>query len=397
MDAVGHMGDGDLRHRDTLPALLPHMAGDHAVQGADAVGLHGILEGQDGHLEDVAFAAFKAAHVDQGLPADAHGLDIGLEIGLHAFQRKALVAGIHGRVGREQGAAAHDFAGFFEGQAVFLHQQADALEDEEGRMPLVHVIGGRADVQGAQHAHAAPAQQDLLPQADIAVRFIQAGRDLAVLGRIGRQIGVQQVEPDPPHTHQPDLDVQAAARHLEIELAGFTVRVLDLFDGQRGKIVFGIDRGLVAVLVDELAEVAVLVQQAHGHQRDVQVTGGFQMVTGKDPQATGVDGQAFAQAVFCGKIGQRLLRGQGAEALRRFGHVGVEGRHGLVVQAQVVLLVGHDDQPCPCGFFQCGDGIVVAALPFLFIEGREQMVAFGMPAPPEVVGQFPQAVYDRGQ
>ena len=166
--------------------------------------------------------------------------------------------------------------------------------------------------------------------------------------------------------------MQAAARHLEIELAGFTVRVLDLFDGQRGKIVFGIDRGLVAVLVDELAEVAVLVQQAHGHQRDVQVTGGFQMVTGKDPQATGVDGQAF-------------------------GHVGVEGRHGLVVQAQVVLLVGHDDQPCPCGFFQCGDGIVVAALPFLFIEGREQMVAFGMPAPPEVVGQFPQAVYDRGQ
>ena len=65
-----------------------------------------------------------------------------------------------------------------------------------------------------------------------------------------------------------------------------------------------------------------------------------------------------------GKNRPEAAAGSGAEALRRFGHVGVEGRHGLVVQAQVVLLVGHDDQPCPCGFFQCGDGIVVAALPF---------------------------------
>ena len=83
-------------------------------------------------------------------------------------------------------------------------------------MPFVHVIGGRADVQGAQHVHAASAQQDLLPQADVAVRFIQAGRDLAVLRRIGRQVGVQQVEVDPPHAYQPDLYVQAAARHLDI-------------------------------------------------------------------------------------------------------------------------------------------------------------------------------------
>ena len=146
MDAVGHGENGDLRHRDPLPAFLPHMAGDHTVQGADAVGLHGILEGQDGHLEDVALAAFEAAHIDQGLPADAHGLDVGLEIGLHAFQREALIAGIHGRMGREQGAAAHHFARLFEGQAILLHEQADAFEDEEGRMTFVHVIGGGADV-----------------------------------------------------------------------------------------------------------------------------------------------------------------------------------------------------------------------------------------------------------
>ena len=191
--------------------------------------------------------------------------------------------------------------------------------------------------------------------------------------------------------------MQAAARHLEIDLAGLAVLILDLFYGQRSEIVFGVDRGLVAVLVDDLAEIAVLVQQAHSHQRDVQVTGGFQVVAGKDAQTAGVDGQAFAQAVFCGKIGQRLLRGQGAEALRRLGHVGIEGRHGLVVQPQVTLLVGHDDQPCPGGFFQRGDGVVVAAFPLLFIEGREQVMTFGVPAPPEVVGQLAQAADGRGQ
>ena len=104
-------------------------------RGADAVGLHGILEGQDGHLEDVAFAAFKAAHVDQGLPADAHGLDIGLEIGLHAFQRKRSLPASTGVWVVNRVLPRTTFAGFFEGQAVFLHQQADALEDEEGRMP----------------------------------------------------------------------------------------------------------------------------------------------------------------------------------------------------------------------------------------------------------------------
>ena len=121
------------------------------------------------------------------------------------------------------------------------------------------------------------------------------------------------------------------------------------------------------------------------------------MVAGKDAQAAGIDGQAFAQAVFCGEIGQRLLRGQGTEVLRRLVHIGIEGRHGLIVQPQIALLVGHDDQPCPCGFFQRGDGVVVAAFPFLLIEGREQVMAFGVPAPPEVVGQLAQAADGRRQ
>ena len=115
------------------------------------------------------------------------------------------------------------------------------------------------------------------------------------------------------------------------------------------------------------------------------------MVARKHAEAAGIDRQALAQAVLRREIGQRTFRREDAEILHGRGHIGIKGFHRGLVEAQIRLLVREDDQARGRGGFDGGNRVVTAALPLLGMEGGEKRMAFGMPAPPQVAGQFAQA------
>ena len=86
-------------------------------------------------------------------------------------------------------------------------------------------------------------------------------------------------------------------------------RQVRVFDGGEGKRIEIVDRVaflLPAVGIEQLTEVALLVQQAQADQRIVLVARRFQMIAGKNAQAAGIDRQALRETILCREIGDQL-------------------------------------------------------------------------------------------
>ena len=79
------------------------------------------------------------------------------------------------------------------------HPLADHLQPGEGAVPFVQVEHARVDAQRLQRADAADAQQQLLADAHAVVAAVEPRRQLAVLGLVALDVGVEQqqrVAPD---------------------------------------------------------------------------------------------------------------------------------------------------------------------------------------------------------
>ena len=273
MHAVGDMTDGHFGYRHAAPEVVPHVPRDVAVQAAHAIGPARVAQGQDGHLEGVAARAGHAADIEEVTHAQADVVGVAREVLHHELVAEALVAGVNGRVRGEHAARADDFASFLEAQVVTVHEIADALEDEEGGVPFIHVVDGRRDAELVQEHDAAHAEEDFLTDAEVPVRHVQAVRDLTVIGGIFGQIGVHEVELDGTHAHKPDPGEEPALRELQADLKRIACAVPDELHGKLGDIVLRVDGDLPAVLVDLLFKVAVAVEEADGHQRDIEIAG----------------------------------------------------------------------------------------------------------------------------
>ena len=59
---------------------------------------------------------------------------------------------------------------------------------------------------------------------------------------------------------------------------------------------------MCAVLVDDLAKIALLVEQLHADDRHAQVAGGLELIAGHVPEPVRVDGQRLAQHEFHAEI-----------------------------------------------------------------------------------------------
>ena len=115
-----------------------------------------------------------------------------------------------------------------------------------------------------------------MPRAPVGA--VEARRDGPVLDGVAGNVGIEQVERHPPDLDLPDTRVQHAAGQLDRDLDLVAPVVFQGFDGHAGEVVLGIFRHLPAVLIDPLPEVTAAVEQADGHERDMQVAGGFQVV-----------------------------------------------------------------------------------------------------------------------
>ena len=229
--------------------------------------------------------------------------------------------GGHRGMRRENVVGADGFYGFVKGQAVFRHLEPDAFDAEEGRMALVHMEHRRGQTQRREYAHAANAEDNLLADAGVGVAAVELIGNVPVLRRrVLRDVGVEQIELDAANTDHPRLDEDFPGRHLNGDDQIRAVGPVDGLNRQGIEIVLRRLLNLPAVLVQRLAQVALLVEQSDANEGQIEVRGGFQVIARQHPQAARVNRQALGQAVLHRKIGDQLL-GLGR---RRSVHVGIE-------------------------------------------------------------------------
>ena len=285
-----------------------------------------------------------------------------------------------------------------ERQAVVLHPLANPFERGKDAVSFVQMINAGHDSQGGQCFDPAHAQHQLLADARAVIAAVQPAGQVAVFRAVAVDVAIQQIEVHPPNAHQPHLGQQLAGaggdlhRHvLAGRIAGGLHR--HVFDF-RVEIFFA----LIAFGVEMLLEIALVVEQPDGHQRDTQSAGAFDVVAGKDAQAAGVDRHRFVDAEFGRKIGDRLAAqhaGVGAGPRLLVVHVFLQPAIG-VVDAAV-----EDQFGCP--HFQtlrrelgqqC-DRIMIKLAPADRIEIAKQVDDFGVPGPPQVMGQGKTLVVKR--
>ncbi len=164
-------------------------------------------------------------------------------------------------------------------------------------------------------------------------------------------------------------------------------------DGRRVPVQDFVGAFLPAVGIELLAHVAVGIHEPHGHQGDPQVAALLEMVPGQKAQAPGVKGQRPVQAVLQGKVSDGMALGAG-DVFGEPAHLGlqcpVELIHDGVVVAQVPGVAGRVGEDLLGQDLQELHRVVEAVLPDLPVQPFKQDAGRGVPAPPEVEGQFPQ-------
>ena len=210
VDAVGDVADRHVLLGEMGIQGLPHPPRDHAVQGADAVGVARELEGQHGHAERlVPVADVHPAQPHEVLVREVQPFADLAEVLLDQTGGKAIVTGGDRRVRGEDGHPRHLPHHLAEGKRGRFHHGPDHLDRGERAMPLVEMEHRGIDVQRVQGADAAHPQEQLLADPDAGVAAVEPARQgpvrLAVLGNVR----VQQQERRPPHLHPPDPGPQA--------------------------------------------------------------------------------------------------------------------------------------------------------------------------------------------
>ncbi|OPY08051.1 MAG: hypothetical protein A4E67_01070 [Syntrophaceae bacterium PtaB.Bin038] len=107
-------------------------------------------------------------------------------------------------------------------------------------------------------------------------------------------------------------------------------------------------------------------------------------------------------AVLRGEVGHRRRPPDAVESRRGLGqpplaHVVVEALQDAAVEIGVALVLGRLGEPLGAHRLEHAHGVVAHLLPELGVEQREEIQGLGVPGPPEVVGQLPEAGDLRGQ
>ena len=160
--------------------------------------------------------------------------------------------------------------------------------------------------------------------------------------------------------------------------------------GHRVGVETGVALLLPAVGVELLAEVALLVEEAHAHQRDAEAAGRLEVVAGQDPEAAGVLGQRLGDAELGREVGHRPQRR--VPGLEPAGPLDVALLLAvdLVHEREEPRVLDHGLEPVPPDRPQQADGIVVGHLPALRVQPAEQIPGVVVPGPPQVEGDVVQ-------
>ncbi len=285
-----------------------------------------------------------------------------------------------------------------------LGELADALDALEAGVALVGVEdlrlrGAGQRAVGPHGPHAADAQQHLLAQPVVLAAAVEPVGDPALGRGVLLDVAVEQQQRHPADLHAPDVGVQGAPlgqRHRDDHRVA--LGVAQQLQRQAVRVQRGVVLELPAVGRQALGEVAGPVQQAQADQRDAEVGGRLEVVTGEDAQAAGVVGQHLGDAELGGEVGDRR-RGGVAEGL-----VPVRGVE-VVLQvvgdvgepAQELAVLGERGQPLRRDLPEHPDRVVAAADPQVGVDGLEQVARLGVPGPAQVHHQRGQGEQRLGE
>ncbi len=393
---VGDVGDRVLALGHLGPEPREELGRDVAVDAAHAV-LHARAARRErGHVE-VAVAR-RLAELDQCRGIEPHLRAVAREVARDDIGREVVVAGGDRRMRGEDGVGGHRLERRARVHAL-LHVLAHALEHEEGRVPLVDVPHGGSESQRAQRPHAAHAEHDLLLDARRAIAPVEPVGGGAVLGRVGLQVGVEQVQRHAAHLRLPHAAMHVVLAELDAHLERRAVLTQDRQDRQVGEVVVGIDRVLHAFGVDGLREVALPVEQAHRHEGQRHVARGLAVVAGEDAEAARVDRQALVEAELRAEVGDQLAS---AEHRRLFGGgraavVRVEGGERAVVVVEEHRIARGFVEPALVHAPQQRLRVLPHRVPERRIEAVEERARGAVPAEPQVVRELLEARQRRGK
>ena len=374
------------------------------MQLRDPVGALAEAEAHHGHVELARVAALVVLRAEREYPVQRHVAEAA-ELVDHQLAREPVDPGRHRGVGGEHRARPAALQGAVEVQAG-VQVLPDPLQPEEAGVALVEVedLRGRGAADPAVRPDgpdAADAQQHLLGQPVVGAAAVEPVGHLPLVAGVVLHVGVEQQQRDPADLGQPDLGVQGPPGQRHLDAHRGAVRAVQQGQRQRVRVEQRIALLLPAGQVERLAEVAGPVEQADADDRDAQVAGRLEVVTGQDAQPAGVLRQHLGDAELRGEVADRLGRGRllggvalvpevAGEVLLQIG-----GDHP---QALGELLVrGQHLQPLDGDVGQQPDRVALGGVPDLGVDRPEQVLGVGVPAPAQVAGQLAQRLQHLGQ
>jgi hypothetical protein len=187
-------------------------------------------------------------------------------------------------------------------EAVLAHQHPDSLQREESGMALVHMAHRRLHPHRVERAQPANAKHDFLTDPGFFVSPVQLiGDVLHVLGVL-RHVRVEQEQREPTDNNLPDLNRCELAGEVNLYLQWLPIRPQHGLERHVVEVVCRVVLLLPAVVRQVLTEVTLLIEQANADEGHTEIARSLEMVAGKYAEATGVNRQAFSEAVFGGEV-----------------------------------------------------------------------------------------------
>jgi len=293
-----------------------HELRDLAVLHGDSIDIPGEAQGDVGHVHQ---AIVEAAGVLDGAGA------VMAEDLVHLVEAELVVPSGDGGVGGEDALAADrfevDLLRFAEGVAAkVLFKEADA---EQRGVSLIHVIDAGLTAQGVEKSDAAETEDGLLAETVVGVASVEVVGETAVPLVVAFNVGVEEEDGDDVAGNADDVEAPGADENRPA-LHGEGNDLVGTGEGRFGR-PGNIGFGLLANIIEALAEVAATVHERDGDHGTAGIGRGAEGIACQHAEATRVGGQGRVKGDFHGKVGD------GAR-----GEIGCSGGE-RVGKAQVVL------------------------------------------------------------
>jgi hypothetical protein len=273
---------------------------------------------------------------------------------------------------------------------ALAHHVADALEREEGRVPLVNVPDGRLEPHRRERPRAADAEHDFLLDARGAVPAVEPIADRTVGVAVRIEVGVEQIKRHVAGAYLPYSHRHGAAGEINLHPELGALVVGDPLDRQVLEDRVGVGDVLHAFAVDLLGEIALAVEQPDGDERQAHVACRLAVIAREDAEASGVDREAFVETELEAEVGDEIALTQPSGTLRpsRLAVIGVVRRQRPVEVIEEHRVGGSLDELLFVDPLQERLGAVADRIPELRVHAREELARGPIPAVPEVVGEL---------